>query len=72
MSEGEEFRWTRAEFEALRRELAEMRAEQRELAKAVDQLSQTFRSVAIHLGIASEPYRKRSETERERDLPGFG
>lgn len=65
-------RWE-AELHALRLELNELRAEQRAVAKSVAELAQTFRQLATHLGIASEPYAKRSAvTERERDLPGFG
>ena len=67
---GEE-RWL-VELRALREELAEFRAEQREMAKAIGELATTFRTLATHLGIAAEPYR-RSGTQREaRDLPGFG
>lgn len=59
------------ELRALRQELAEMRAEQRALAEAVQQLTQTFRSLATQLGIAAEPYKKGAAAARERDLPGF-
>jgi hypothetical protein len=31
----------------------------------------TFRSLATHLGIAAEPYGKKSEKGHDRDLPGF-
>ena len=64
-------RWL-AELSALRQELAEMREEQRELAKTVGELAQTFRTLAIHLGVASEPYRKGPHEPAERDIPGFG
>lgn len=49
-----------------------MRAEQKELTQAVQQLAQTFRTLATHLGIAAEPYvRKGSDSSPDRDLPGF-
>ncbi|MGI0052921.1 MAG: hypothetical protein ACRECR_01495 [Thermoplasmata archaeon] len=60
----------RAEIETLRRELAEMREEQRQLARTVEELAQTFRAVATHLGIAAEPYGRKTE-HRERSPPGF-
>jgi hypothetical protein len=53
----------------LRQELAELRREQREMAKSIDQLVTTFRSLATHLGIAAEPYVQKGE--KQRDLPGF-
>jgi hypothetical protein len=63
-----EDRWE-AELRVLRQELAELRQEQREMARAIDQLVTTFRSLATHLGIAAEPYVKKGD--RERDVPGF-
>jgi hypothetical protein len=68
-SEGD--RWE-VELRALREELSELRAEQREMAKAIDQLVTTFRTLAAHLGIAAEPYVRKERTESGRDLPGFG
>ncbi len=50
-----EARWE-AELRSLRAELGELRAEQRQLAQSIDQLVRTFRMLATHLGIASEPY----------------
>ena len=70
MSDGESDRWL-AELGQLRRELAELREEQRELARAVSELTKTFRALALHLGIAAEPYGKGRATEKDRDLPGF-
>ncbi len=67
---GEE-RWL-VELRALRAELAEMRAEQQEMAKAIGELVTTFRTLATHLGIASEPYSRRGGARESRDLPGFG
>jgi prefoldin subunit 5 len=61
-----------AEVQALRNELAEMRNEQREMARAIEQLVQTFRTLAVHLGIASEPYQKPAGSAKGRDIPGFG
>ena len=60
------------ELQQLREELQQMRAEQREMAKAIDQLVTTFKSLALHMGIAAEPYGKKEGRARsERDLPGF-
>jgi hypothetical protein len=64
-------RWL-AELGALRRELAEMRAEQQELARTVAELAQTFRSLATHMGIASEPYRRAGRESPDKEIPGFG
>ena len=61
-----------AEVQALRNELAEMRNEQREMARAIEQLVSTFRSLAVHLGIAAEPYQKAKGAAPGRDIPGFG
>ncbi len=66
-----EDRWE-AELRALREELTEMRAEQREMAKAIGELVTTFRTLAAHLGIAAEPYGKKTSTRDVHDLPGFG
>jgi hypothetical protein len=64
-------RWE-VELRNLRQELAQLRAEQKEMAEAVRQLVQTFRALATHLGIASEPYvRKDSDRSSDRDLRGF-
>jgi len=67
----DEARWE-VELRSLREELEKMREEQREMAQAISQLLQTFRTLAAHLGIAAEPYvRKGSEPPADRDLPGF-
>jgi hypothetical protein len=66
-----EDRWE-AELRALREELKEMRAEQREMAKAIGDLVTTFRMLATHLGIAAEPYDRKQTTGDSRELPGFG
>ncbi|MFZ0891508.1 MAG: hypothetical protein WB778_03550 [Thermoplasmata archaeon] len=63
-----------AEIRALREEMRQMRDEQRELVRAVEQLTQTFRNLAVHLGIAAEPYAKSGKGEKakaDRDIPGF-
>jgi predicted nucleic acid-binding Zn-ribbon protein len=65
---GEKERWE-VELRQLREELHELRAEQRELAKAVDQLVRTFTTISTHLGITSEPYAKKAR--RSEDVPGF-
>lgn len=61
----------RAELEALRREVADLHAEQRAMAKGIEQLTETFRALALHLGIAAEPYRGRAQSSSRKDLPGF-
>lgn len=62
-------RWE-AELHALRQELTELRNEQKELARTIAQLVQTFQSLATHMGIASEPYTKKGSNAKA-DLPGF-
>jgi hypothetical protein len=67
----DEARWE-VELRSLREELTQLRAEQQEMAQAIHQLLQTFRTLAAHLGIAAEPYvRKGSDPPADRDLPGF-
>ncbi len=63
-------RWE-VELRALQEEFRAMRAEQREMAKAVHELVTTFRTLAAHLGIAAEPYARKAEARSDRDLPGF-
>jgi len=69
-SEGTE-RWL-AELGALRQQLVEIRKEQRDLAVAVQELTQTFKALAMHLGVAAEPYKKGSGEAKGREIPGFG
>jgi hypothetical protein len=64
-------RWE-AEVKALQEELRRMRAEQREMAAAIQDLVTTFRTLAAHLGIAAEPYVRKDDSTGERDIPGFG
>ena len=59
-----------AEVRALRAEVAELRAEQKAMARAIEEMTQTFRTLAVHLGIASEPYKKKAE-DRAKEIPGF-
>lgn len=68
----DEARWE-AELRGLREELQQLRAEQKEMARAIHQLLQTFRILAAHLGISSEPYvvSKDSDRPSDRDLRGF-
>jgi hypothetical protein len=64
-----------SEIRALREEMRQMREEQRELVRAVEQLTQTFRTLAVHLGIAAEPYTKPAKGDKgksDREIPGFG
>jgi len=65
-----EARWE-AELRALREELKQLRAEQQEMALAINQLVTTFRSLATQLGIASEPYQRRGTEDRRSDHSGF-
>jgi len=61
-----------AELEALRSELAELRNEQREMARSIQELVVTFRSLAVQLGIAAEPYaKKQAKSQSTREVPGF-
>ncbi|MEM0128756.1 MAG: hypothetical protein QXG65_01115 [Thermoplasmata archaeon] len=67
----ESARWE-VELHRLREELGAMRAEQKELARTVAQLVQTFQALAAQMGLMTEPYGKRSgATSADRDLPGF-
>jgi hypothetical protein len=59
------------EVRALRQEVAELRAELKAARQAIDEMAQTFRSLATHLGIASEPYRKSGGSDRSKEIPGF-
>ncbi|MGB6501723.1 MAG: hypothetical protein WBG19_10090 [Thermoplasmata archaeon] len=61
-----------AELRMLRQELGELRAEQQELVRAVNQLATTFRTLATHLGIAAEPYNRKESRDAQQNLPGFG
>lgn len=56
---------------ALREELRQMRTEQREMAAAIQELVTAFRTIATHLGIAAEPYVRKGESPKGRDIPGF-
>jgi hypothetical protein len=64
-------RWE-IELRLLREELQQLHNEQREMAKAIEQLVTTFRTLATHLGIAAEPYSPREKSTNRQDLPGFG
>ena len=60
------------EISTLRQELAELRREQQEMRQVLEDLTRTFRAIAVQIGIAAEPYRKSgAEPEKARDLPGF-
>ncbi len=60
-----------AELRSLREELKALREEQREMAAAINQLVATFRMIATHLGIASEPYGRKERDRVEPGPPGF-
>jgi chromosome segregation ATPase len=62
------------ELASIRQQLSELRAEQQEMKQSIEELVKTFRSLAMHLGIAAEPYRKGgSDSDRGKgsDIPGF-
>lgn len=63
-------RWE-LELKALRTELAQLREEQRAMAASIEQLLTTFRGLATHLGIATEPYGRKGGGSASRDVPGF-
>ncbi len=64
-------RWL-AEIQQLRQELAELRAEQQQMARSIAELVTTFRALALQLGIAGEPYRGRATQGRSSsEPPGF-
>ncbi len=63
-------RWE-VELLAVREQLAQMSAEQQKMAAAIQELVSTFRALATHLGIAAEPYVRKDDSSRRRDLPGF-
>jgi hypothetical protein len=60
-----------AEIRALRQELGELRDEQKAVLRAVEEMTQTFRSLAVQLGLASEPYKKGAARAERRESPGF-
>jgi hypothetical protein len=62
------------ELASIRQQLTELRAEQQEMKQAIEELVRTFRSMAMHMGIAAEPYRKggaSSDRGKGADIPGF-
>jgi hypothetical protein len=61
------------ELASIRQQLIDLRAEQQEMKQAIEELVKTFRSLAMHLGIAAEPYRKGGSGDRAKgsDIPGF-
>jgi chromosome segregation ATPase len=63
------------ELASIRQQLSELRAEQQEMKQAIEELVKTFRSLAMHLGIAAEPYKKASPSSdrgKASEIPGFG
>jgi len=59
------------EVRALRQEVAQLQAGQKELLRAIEEMTRTFRALATHLGIASEPYKKDADVDRKKEIPGF-
>jgi hypothetical protein len=72
MSDGQGRSVVEGEVHALRQEVAQLRAEQKELQAAMEEMTRTFRVIATHLGIASEPYKRGGDAPRQREIPGFG
>jgi len=72
MSDGQGRSVVEGEVRALRQEVAELRAEQKALLAAMEEMTRTFRAIATHMGIAAEPYKRAGEPPREREIPGFG
>jgi hypothetical protein len=72
MSDGQGRSVVEGEVRALRQEVAELRAEQKALLAAMEEMTRTFRAIATHMGIAAEPYKRNGEPPREREIPGFG
>jgi hypothetical protein len=60
-----------SEIVALRHEISELRAEQKEMASAINQMVATFRMIATHLGIAAEPYVRGGAPKGRDEPPGF-
>lgn len=68
----EQDRWAEAslKLEELKQEVEALKQQQRELAEGVGELLQTFRSLAMHMGVTTEPYRPGSK--KSTPPPGFG
>lgn len=71
--------WTElsVRMEELKRQVNELREQQEALVNSVQELTRTFRALAVHLGIATDGYRPSggasSGSSRSRDPPaGFG
>jgi hypothetical protein len=62
------------ELASIRQQLTQLHAEVQEMKQAVEELVRTFRAMAMHMGIAAEPYRKGSsgaDRGKGTDVPGF-
>jgi hypothetical protein len=62
------------ELASIREQLSQLRTEQQEMKQSIEELVRTFRSLSMHLGIASEPYRKggsSGDRAKNSDIPGF-
>jgi hypothetical protein len=70
--------WTElsVRLEELKRQVNELREQQEALVNSVQDLTKTFRALAVHLGIATDGYRPSGTSKdsgRSRDPPaGFG
>ena len=76
----EDEKWTElsVRLEDLKRQVDALRAQQEALVESVQELTKTFRALAVHLGIATHTYRpsgssSSSSGRRSHDPPpGFG
>jgi predicted nucleic acid-binding Zn-ribbon protein len=62
-------------IEELKRQIDSLRAQQEALVESVQELTKTFRSLAVHLGIATDAYRPATSSSSSRNKAppeGFG
>ena len=71
--------WTElsVRLEDLKRQLDQLREQQEVLVQSVQELTKTFRALAVHLGIATDAYRpaggaSQSSSRSREPPPGFG
>lgn len=61
-------------IEELKRQVEALQAQQQALVESVQELTKTFRGLAVHLGIATDSYRPSGSSQsRSKEPPaGFG
>ncbi|MDE1821310.1 MAG: hypothetical protein KGJ23_14435 [Euryarchaeota archaeon] len=69
--------WTElsVRLEDLKRQVETLRGQQEALVESINELTKTFRALAVHLGIATDTYRPSSSSSgsrRSEPPPGFG